>query len=76
MTGTEDARLLEPMEVVNLLGQSLIVVSVGLDAVVFEDDQGELLFVAPCFQCQGDQSHLNFARGVEGLTPDTDADTT
>ena len=56
----EEVRLLEMVEIAGLLGQTVTIVGIGLEALVIElDDQ--LFYVAACGECNGEQSHLNFA---------------
>ncbi len=52
--------LLNPFEILGLLDADVKIVDIGIDGVVLDTEVGKILVWA-CVNCNGDESHLNYA---------------
>ena len=57
---TNEARLMEPFEIIGLVDLTVTIREIGLEGIAFEMPDGRLAVIMPCQNCGGPESHLNY----------------
>lgn len=56
---SDEARFIEPFEILGLLDSVVTIRALGLEEMTLEREDGSTVVIWPCFSCGGDGSHLN-----------------